>query len=144
MHDALQVDAILGLTLRRLTALEERKLDEEHTDLLQRAAHLDAVLADDAQIMGLIKQECLELKAAHAVPRKTEIVLEASDKPLVVEDVVANQRYALFLIAQTGDALLDHAIRQHAPGMSLLSLQPSLLLLCNYALTVLLSVPGQW
>jgi DNA gyrase subunit A len=86
----LQAEAILGLTLRRLTALEEGKLKSEHSDLTDQIAALEVLMRDDGAVHALIKKETLELRTKHAVPRRSEIVPAVED--LSDEDLLANEK----------------------------------------------------
>ena len=52
-----QAQAILQLTLSRLTALEADKIKQEHADLVERIKELREILGDEERINGLIKDE---------------------------------------------------------------------------------------
>ena len=52
-----QAQAILQLTLSRLTALEADKIQKEHADLLERIKELREILGDEQKVLGLIKEE---------------------------------------------------------------------------------------
>ena len=68
----MQAQAILDMQLRRLAALERKKLQEEYDDLKKRIAYLEDLLAHPEKILGVIKDELLAIKqeygdaAAHA------------------------------------------------------------------------------
>src|SRR5487761_548823 len=53
----IQAQAILQLTLSRLTAMEADKIKVEHADLLERIEELREILGDEARVLGLIKEE---------------------------------------------------------------------------------------
>jgi len=81
-----QATAILDMQLRRLAALERQKIEDEYRALLERIAELRALLADPAKILGVIRQELLELKERYADSRRTQIQEasgELSDEDLV-------------------------------------------------------------
>jgi DNA gyrase subunit A len=80
----------LGLRLGRLTALEEKKLRDEKTDLARDIKHFEGLMQDES-VYALLKKETLELKKQYATPRRTEIVSDSSD--LREEDLVDNGRY---------------------------------------------------
>lgn len=90
-----QAQAILDMRLARLTALERDKLQAEYLELLQEIARLRAILESDALLMDTIKNELLELKAAFADPRRTEIIEDATN--LDVEDLIAEQEMAVII-----------------------------------------------
>jgi DNA gyrase subunit A len=69
----LQAQAILDMQLRRLAALERRKLAEEHKETLALIRELEALLKSPKKVLALIKQNLAELKARHADPRRTQI-----------------------------------------------------------------------
>ena len=84
-----QTTAILEMRLRRLTGLERDKLQEELDGLRQAIAYYEELLADRNKILGVIKQEMLEIKERYATKRLTTI----SDAPidLDVEDLIAEE-----------------------------------------------------
>ena len=73
-----QAQAILDMQLRRLAALERERLQNEHEELLQRIAELEALLADPEKILAEVKRETRELKSAYNRnnPRRTKIEVE--------------------------------------------------------------------
>ena len=68
-----QAQAILDMRLQRLTGLERDKLETEYTELQKLIAYYKAVLADEGMVLGIIKDEILEIKRKYADPRRTEI-----------------------------------------------------------------------
>src|SRR5947209_3915257 len=56
-----QAQAILQLTLSRLTALEADKIKQEYSDLVERIKELREILGDEARVNGLIKDELSEI-----------------------------------------------------------------------------------
>ncbi|MFQ5912510.1 MAG: DNA gyrase subunit A [Nitrospinota bacterium] len=87
-----QAQAILDMRLQRLVALEREKIQAEHKELMKTIARLEAVLADETLVIGIIKDELLEIKKKYADPRRTAIIEETSEitleDMLVEEDVV--------------------------------------------------------
>jgi len=69
----IQAQAILQLTLSRLTALESDKIKREHADLLERIKELRDILGDESRIYRLIKDELSEIVDAYGDERRTEI-----------------------------------------------------------------------
>ncbi len=69
-----QAQAILDMTLRRLTSLEQDKIRAEHTDLLRLIKDLKDILASEQKILGIIKAELLELKEKYGDKRRTQII----------------------------------------------------------------------
>src|SRR4051794_32188901 len=87
----IQAQAILDLRLRALTALERKRVEDEHNDLEERIAELRTILGDESRIDGLIREELLEIKEIYARgdERRTEIV--AAEGELELEDLIAEE-----------------------------------------------------
>ncbi len=68
-----QAQAILDMRLQRLTGLERDKIEAEYAELQRLIAYYKAVLADEKLVLGIIRDEILEIKAKYADPRRTEI-----------------------------------------------------------------------
>src|SRR4051795_11764743 len=87
----IQAQAILDLRLRALTALERKRVEDEHNDLEERIAELRTILGDESRIDGLIREELLEIKEIYAKhdDRRTEIV--AAEGELELEDLIAEE-----------------------------------------------------
>lgn len=94
-----QADAILQMQLRRLTALETDKIQQEHEDLQHKIADLRDILEKRERILQIIETEASELKAAYANPRRTAI--ERADGELVDTDLIANEQ-AIILLTEQG------------------------------------------
>ena len=88
-----QAEAILALTLRRLTALETDKIKAEHADLVERITELREILGDEARVMQLIKDELTEISEAYADDRRTEITF--SEDEIDIEDLIADQQMVI-------------------------------------------------
>jgi len=84
-----QADAILEMTLRRLTGLERQRIDSEYADLLVNIQEFRSILESDALVRNVIKEELLELKEKFGDDRRTEIVESVDD--LTIEDLIAEQ-----------------------------------------------------
>ena len=68
-----QAQAILDMRLQRLTGLERDKIEAEYAELQKLIAYYKEVLADERKLLGIIKDEILEIKRKYADERKTEI-----------------------------------------------------------------------
>src|SRR3954465_3704341 len=88
-----QAQAILDLTLRRLTALEANKIKEEYDDVTERIKELREILGAGAGVMGLIRDELIEIKGSYADERRTEITHSEDD--VNVEDLIADQQMVI-------------------------------------------------
>ena len=85
----LQANAILDMRLYQLTGLERDKIEAEYRALQDRIAYLKELLADDAKLYGVMKEDLLEIRAAYGDERRTEIV--ADEGEINVEDLVADE-----------------------------------------------------
>ena len=74
-----QANAILEMQLRRLAALERRKLENEYRGILKQVAHFEALLSDDEMVSQVIKDELDELRDKYADERRSEIMDTFSD-----------------------------------------------------------------
>ncbi len=86
----LQAQAILDMQLRRLAALERKRLQEEYDDLLKRIAYLEDLLAHPHKILGVIKDELTAIKEEYADARRTQIV-DRTRGALTTHDLIAEQ-----------------------------------------------------
>jgi len=84
-----QTDAILELRLYQLTGLERSKIEAEYLELMRIIEDLSGILASEARLLALIKQELVEMRAKYASPRRTEIVAAAGE--FRMEDVIPNE-----------------------------------------------------
>ena len=70
----IQANAILDMPLKRLAALERKKIEEEYKEKQQQIRHLTALLKSPAKIRGAVREEILAVKRAYADPRRTQVV----------------------------------------------------------------------
>lgn len=93
-----QADAILQMQLRRLTALEAHKIEQEHQDLQATIADLEDILARRERVLEIIITELGDLKKNFATPRRT--VIEHAEGELDDTDLIANERVIILLTEQ--------------------------------------------
>ncbi|MCC7376856.1 MAG: DNA gyrase subunit A [Verrucomicrobiales bacterium] len=84
-----QADAILDLRLYQLTALERDKVKGEYDELVARIKDLLDILAREARVLAIIKDELQAVKAKHGTKRLTEIVPDEGE--MRIEDLIANE-----------------------------------------------------
>jgi len=96
-----QATHILDMQLRRLAALEHQKLRDEFTELQTIIAELEAILADEAKLRGVLKDELGEIRERYADERRTQLVAdpgELMDLDLIEDEelvfVLSHQGYA--------------------------------------------------
>ena len=86
----IQAQAILDMQLRRLAALERKKIMDEYTEVLKTIAYLEDLLANPKKIDFLIKEEAGELKTKYGDPRRT-LISEEELKDFSDEDLIPRQ-----------------------------------------------------
>ncbi|MGQ9492993.1 MAG: DNA gyrase subunit A [Anaerolineae bacterium] len=86
----IQARAILDLPLRRLAALERRKIEEEYVDTLKQIQYLQSLLANPRKILQLIKTELQELKERYGDARRTRIS-EKEAEEIRLEDLLPEE-----------------------------------------------------
>lgn len=83
-----QANAVLDLRLYQLTGLEHDKINEEYQDLLNKIQHLKAILASEALVRGIIKDELQDVVKNSKSERQTQIIPAESE--MNMEDLIAN------------------------------------------------------
>ncbi len=104
-----QAQAILEMKLRRLTGLERDKIENELQELLAEIEELKSILASEAKVLQIIKDEMTEIKNKYGDERRTNIDMTAieyiEDESLIpVEDIIVtltNKGYIKRLKADT-------------------------------------------
>lgn len=95
-----QAQAILEMQLRRLAALERRKIDEEYLEMIKKIAYLEDLLANPKKILHLIREELENLKKRYGDPRRT-LILPHAGAEISEEDMVPPEEI-LISITQRG------------------------------------------
>ena len=88
----IQAQAILDMRLARLQGLEREKIESELAEIRKRIAYYKELLADEKKLMGVIKDELLEIKKKYGDKRRTKIVKgdgELDEEALIDEEDVA-------------------------------------------------------
>ncbi len=83
-----QVNAILELRLYQLTALENDKISDEYRNLLAQIEDYLDILANEARVLGIVKDELRVIKDKYATPRLTQIIPFEGD--MAIEDLIPN------------------------------------------------------
>mgnify|MGYP005843125143 FL=1 len=96
----IQARAILDMQLRRLAALERRKIEEELAEVLQRIAYLEDLLKHPKKILLLIKQEMADLRQKYGDARRTRIAEEETAE-FAAEDLIPSED-VLVAVTQRG------------------------------------------
>jgi DNA gyrase subunit A len=84
-----QAHAVLDLRLYQLTGLERGKIEDEYKELQERIAYYRAVLASEALVRGIIKDELEEVRKHHKGERRTKII--AAEGEFQMEDLIPDE-----------------------------------------------------
>lgn len=86
----IQAKAILSMQLRRLTGLEREAIENELNELLKAIQRFEEILADENEILAIIKTELLEMKERYGDERRSHIINHElgkfSDEELIPEE----------------------------------------------------------
>ncbi len=81
-----QAQAIVDMRLRALTGLEGEKLEAEYKELMEKIHEYEAILADRNLLLGVVREEILEIDDKFGDDRRTSIGFDADD--FYVEDLI--------------------------------------------------------
>ncbi|HPQ03259.1 MAG TPA: DNA gyrase subunit A, partial [Bacillota bacterium] len=82
-----QAQAILEMRLQSLTGLEREKIEQEYEEVCALIAHLREILGNEQLLLGVIKDELIEIRDKFGDPRRSEITQDFSE--LEIEDLIA-------------------------------------------------------
>ena len=113
----IQAKAILAMQLRRLTGLERQSIEDELKELLTLIGKLEAILADEHEILTIIKTELLEMKDKYGDERKTKIINHELGK-FSDEELIPDEETVILLTSENyiKRTLVSEYRRQHRGG----------------------------
>ena len=88
----IQAQAILDMRLARLQGLEREKIENEYAELQKKIAYYKELLADEKKLMGVVKDEMMEIRDKWSDKRRTKITAKADEfdeADLIEEENVA-------------------------------------------------------
>jgi len=88
-----QANAVLELRLYQLTSLEREKIEKEHVELLQKIEKCKAILASEALVKDIIREELEEIRSIDKSERRTKII--AAEEEFNVEDLIADEQVVI-------------------------------------------------
>lgn len=94
-----QAQAILDMRLQRLTGLERQKIEDEYKEVMATIAYLEDVLSDEHKIMGIAREDLLDVKKRFGDARRTSIVPDTGD--LETEDLIAEEDVVITISHQS-------------------------------------------
>lgn len=88
-----QAQAILDMRLQRLTGLERAKIEDEYAELVKTIKHLKDILQDEKLVLGIIKDELLEIRQKYGDARRTKITNKSDE--INIEDLIDEEEVAV-------------------------------------------------
>ncbi len=85
-----QAQAIVEMTLGRLSGLERQKIEDRLAKLYEEIERIESILADEDKLRSLIKEEMIAIKNKYSDGRLTEIV--PVEDEIVLEDLIERHR----------------------------------------------------
>jgi len=86
----IQAQAILAMQLRRLVGLERQAIEDELNELIKAIKRYEEILADEKEILAIIKLELLEMKEKYGDDRRSQMINHElgkfSDEELIPEE----------------------------------------------------------
>ena len=92
----LQAQAILDMQLRRLAALERKKIEDEHKEVTTQIGYLEDLLAHPKKILALIQTDLKALAEKYGDDRRTRIAVDAKEE-LSEADLVQDEAVLISL-----------------------------------------------
>lgn len=90
-----QCQAILEMRLRRLTGLERDKIEDEFNELMKQIEYLKAILESQERLLGVIKDELIEIKTKYSDERRSKI--EKILNEIDIEDLIQEEDVVITL-----------------------------------------------
>lgn len=91
----IQAKAILDMRLQKLTGLEREKIEEEYEELMKLINHYKEILGNETLLLGIIKEEILEIREKYNNQRRTAITIDTDEIDL--EDLIDEEEVAITL-----------------------------------------------
>ena len=85
----IQAQAILDMTLKRLTGMERDKINDEYNSTIKDIERFKTVLSSDALVLDIIKKETRDIKERYGDERRTEIIRDVQD--IDIEDLIVDE-----------------------------------------------------
>jgi len=97
--DDVQAQAILDMRLKALQGLDREKLQKEYQELEERIAYFQRLLADEAMLRGVLKDELTAIRDKYGDDRVTEI--QDVEDEIDIEDLIEEEQ-CVFTLTQAG------------------------------------------
>lgn len=90
-----QAQAIVDMRLGRLTGLERDKIEAEYREVMDKIEYYKRILADEALLFSIVKDELLVIKQKYGDERRTEISIDEDE--IEMEDLIADEESVITL-----------------------------------------------
>ena len=119
----IQAQAIVDMRLRALTGLEREKLENEHKELLERIAYLKSILADENELLKVIREEIIIISDKFGDDRRSKIGYDEFD--ISMEDLIPleNTVIAMTSLGYVKRMTVDNFKVQHRGGKGIKGMQ---------------------
>lgn len=121
-----QAQAILDMPLRRLAALERKKIEDEYKEKRELIDFLERLLRDPMMLRDVITQEMMQIKAKYSDRRRTTIVEGALGSAATVTELLPAERSWVVI---TEDGLLSRSFDDQQPKVTQQEVKDSPLLM---------------
>lgn len=115
----LQAQAILDMPLRRLAALERKKLEDEYKEVQAQIKELESLLRSPKKMRQVVSDELVAVKERHGDRRRTQIVTlkegESTRAILTATDLAPEKNV---WVSVTSDGLISRTMDEKLPRMS--------------------------
>ena len=118
-----QAQAIVDMRLRALTGLEREKLENEHKELMAKIAYLKSILADEKELLKVIKEEIVVIADKFGDDRRSKIGFDEFD--ISMEDLIPldNTVIAMTNLGYVKRMTVDNFKVQHRGGRGIKGMQ---------------------
>lgn len=104
----IQATAILDMQLRRLAALERKKIEDELAEVRKRIKYLEELLRSPKKILGVIQEECSDLKERFGDARRT-FIAQSSETTFKEGDAVSGAEDGIAFVTLSRDGVIRKA-----------------------------------
>jgi len=122
----IQAQAILDMQLRRLAALERKKIEDEHKEKMKLIKHLEELLESPKKMRMLIAEELATIKQQYNDPRRT-IIARGAAASMSAEDFLVPEEPTW--VTLTVDGKLGRTYDDTAPSVTTKTKNPPLLMM---------------
>jgi DNA gyrase subunit A len=115
----IQANAILDMPLKRLSALERKKIEDEYKEIMKVIKELQALLKSPKKMREMVKDELAEIQTVYGDRRRTQIVSlkegESAKDKLTVSDLTPEE---VVWIGMTDDGMIGRTLSNKLPRVS--------------------------